>query len=349
MLEKIIKKNPYFVAEISANHNGSLSKAKKLIFNAKKFGADAVKLQTYTADTITMRSKRKEFFIKEGLWKGQYLWDLYDKAKTPFEWHEELFNFARKINITCFSSPFDETAVDLLENLNTPFYKIASPEITHIPLIKKIARTKKTIIMSTGMANLKEIETAYKIAKKNGAKNIIILYCVSKYPAKISDYNFNNIKILKERFRCKIGFSDHSLDNRVAATAVASGAELIEKHIALRSEKNSPDYKFSLKDYEIKTYIDNINDISIMKGKNFFYRNSTETKNLKFRQSIYSISKIKKGDKISKKNIKVLRPANGLNPFYFDKLLNKKSPINIKKGIPLSNLLLKKLKIKKVI
>jgi pseudaminic acid synthase len=346
MSKNFIKKTPYFIAEISANHNGSLDNAKKLIFHAKKYGADAVKLQTYTADTITIKSDRKEFFIKEGLWKGQYLWDLYDKAKTPFEWHEQLFDYARKLNIICFSSPFDETAVDLLESLRTPFYKIASPEITHIPLIKKIARTKKLIIMSTGMANLTEIDFAFQTAKKNGAKEIILLYCVSNYPCKISDYNFNNINILKKRYNCKVGFSDHSTDNRVAAIAVASGAEIIEKHIALRSEKDSSDYKFSLKDKEIENYSANLKEVSVMMGKNFFYRKESEKKNLKFRQSIYSILDIKKGDLLTKDNIKIIRPSNGLRPYFFDCLINKKSPFGVKKGSPLKIALLKKLQIK---
>ena len=348
MSKNFIKKIPYFIAEISANHNGSLDNAKKLIFHAKKYGADAVKLQTYTADTITIKSDRKEFFIKEGLWKGKYLWDLYDKAKTPFEWHKQLFDYARKINIICFSSPFDETAVDLLESLRTPFYKIASPEITHIPLIKKIARTKKIIIMSTGMANLEEIDFAFQTAKKNGAKEIILLYCVSNYPCKISDYNFNNINILKKRYNCKVGFSDHSTDNRVAAIAVASGAEVIEKHIALRSEKDSLDYMFSLKDKEIENYSKNIKEASIMMGKNYFFRNKTEDQNLKFRRSIYSVFDIKKGEKFTKKNIRVIRPGHGILPIYFDKLINKKSPFQIKAKTPLKISTLKALQIKTI-
>lgn len=345
MFKKLIKNKPYFIAEISANHNGSLANAKKLIFDAKKYGADAVKLQTYTADTITMKSTRNEFFIKEGLWKGQFLWDLYDRAKTPYEWHKELFAYAKKIKITCFSSPFDETAVDLLESLKTPFYKIASPEITHIPLIKRVARTKKSIIMSTGMANLKEIDLAYRTANQNGAKEIILLYCVSKYPAMISDYNFNNIQILKKRYNCIVGFSDHSVDNRVAATAIACGAEIVEKHIALRKEKDSPDYQFSLKDIDIKNFVKNMYETHMMKGKNFYYKNITEKKNLKYRQSIYSLVKIEKGEKFTKNNIRLTRPANGLKPLFFEKLINKKSPIKIKEGTPLNISILKKLNI----
>jgi len=225
-------KKTYFIAEISANHNGSLQQAKKIIYTAKKYGADAVKLQTYTPDTMTIKSKKSDFKIQGGLWDGKTLWDLYKKAQTPFEWHKELFGYAKKIKITCFSTPFDESAVDLLESLNCPFYKVASFEMNHIPLIKRIAQTKKPIIISTGMANLKEIDIAYKTAKKNGAKEIILLYCVSNYPSKISDFNFNNIRILKERYNCKVGFSDHSIDNKVVGAAIAAGAEVIEKHIA---------------------------------------------------------------------------------------------------------------------
>ena len=194
-------KTPFFIAEISANHCGSIDHAKKLIYTAKIYGADAVKLQTYTPDTITIKSDKKDFKINRGLWKGETLWDLYKKAQTPFEWHKDLFNYAKKLKIICFSTPFDETAVDLLESLECPFYKVASFEMNHIPLIKKIAQTKKPIIISTGMANLKEIDLAYKTAKNNGAKEIILLYCVSNYPSKISDFNLNNIRILKERYK----------------------------------------------------------------------------------------------------------------------------------------------------
>ena len=240
-------KKTYFIAEISANHNGSLQQAKKIIYTAKKYGADAVKLQTYTPDTMTIKSNKSDFKIRGGLWNGKTLWDLYEKAQTPFEWHKELFDYAKKLRIACFSTPFDESAVDLLESLNCPFYKVASFEMNHIPLIKRIAQTKKKIIISTGMANLKEIDLAYKAAKNNGAKEIILLYCVSNYPSKISDFNFNNIKILKERYNCKVGFSDHSIDNKVVAAAIAAGAEVVEKHIALEGQKKGFDLAFSLK------------------------------------------------------------------------------------------------------
>jgi pseudaminic acid synthase len=340
-----LKKTPFFIAEISANHNGSLFHAKKLINLAKKYGADAVKLQSYTPDTITIKSDKKDFKIKEGLWNGKTLWDLYKKAQTPFEWHKDLFDYAKKLKICCFSTPFDETAVDLLESLNCPFYKVASFEMNHIPLIKKIAQTKKIIIISTGMANLKEIDLAYKTAKNNGAKEIILLYCVSNYPSKISDFNFNNIKILKERYKCKIGFSDHSTDNKVVTAAIAAGAEVIEKHIALEGQKKGFDIAFSLKGKEIKDYAKVIRDTSLMIGKKYFFRNKSENQSLQFRRSIYAVSDIKKGERFNKKNIRVIRPGFGIQPVYYEKLLNKKSPSNIMLQTPLKKILLKKLRI----
>ena len=339
------RKPPLFIAEISANHNGSLAQAKRLIKTAKEYGADVVKLQTYTPDTMTIKSKKRDFRIKGGLWNGYTLWDLYKKAQTPFEWHKDLFDYAKKIKITCFSTPFDETAVDLLESLNCPFYKVASFEMNHIPLIKKIAQTKKPIIISTGMANLKEIDLAYKTAKKNGAKEIILLYCVSNYPSKISDFNFYNIKILKERYNCKVGFSDHSPDNRVVAAAIAAGAEVIEKHIALENQKKGFDLAFSLRGKEIKDYAQVIKDTYLMMGKKYFFRNLSENQSLQFRRSIYATSDIKKGEKFTKKNIRVIRPGFGIQPFYFEKLLNKKSPFNIMAEKPIKKNVVKKLKI----
>jgi pseudaminic acid synthase len=340
-----LKKIPFFVAEISANHNGSLLHAKKLIKIAKKYGADAVKLQTYTPDTLTIKCNKPDFKIRGGLWNGTTLWDLYEKAQTPFEWHKELFNYAKKLKIPCFSAPFDESAVDLLESLNCPFYKVASFEMNHIPLIKKIARTRKPIIISTGMANLKEIDLAYRTAKKNKAGEIILLYCVSNYPSRISDFNFNNIRILKERYNCKVGFSDHSTDNKIAAAAIAAGAEIIEKHIALESQKKGFDLAFSLKGKEIKDYAQVIKDTSLMLGKKYFFRNKSENHSLQFRRSIYAVYDIKKGEKFTKKNIRVIRPGFGIQPVYFERLINKKSPFNIKSQTPLTKMLLKKLKI----
>ena len=340
-----LKKTPFFVAEISANHNGSLLHAKKLIKIAKKYGADAVKLQTYTPHTLTIKSNKPDFKITKGLWNGKTLWELYEKAQTPFEWHKELFDYAKKLKITCFSSPFDESAVDLLESLNCPFYKVASFEMNHIPLIKKIARTRKPIIISTGMANLNEIDLAYRTAKKNKAGELILLYCVSNYPSRIADFNFNNIRILKERYNCKVGFSDHSTDNKVVAAAIAAGAEVIEKHVALEGQKKGFDLAFSLRGKEIKHYAQVIKDTSLMMGKEYFFRNKSENQSLQFRRSIYAVFNIKKGEKFTKKNIRVIRPGFGLQPLYFEKLINKKSPFDIKSEKPLKKSLLKKLRI----
>jgi len=340
-----LKKTPFFVAEISANHNGSLLHAKKLIKIAKKYGADAVKLQTYTPETMTIESNKLDFKIRGGLWNGKTLWDLYEKAQTPFEWHKELFDYAKKLKIPCFSTPFDESAVDLLESLNCPFYKVASFEMNHIPLIKKIAQTKKPIIISTGMANLKEIDMAYKTAKKNGAKEIILLYCVSNYPSMISDFNFNNIRILKQRYNCRVGFSDHSTDNKVVEAAIAAGAEVIEKHIALEGQKKGFDIAFSLKGKQIKEYVKTIKQICLMMGKNYFFRNKSEKNSLQFRRSIYATLDIKKGERFSSKNIRVIRPGFGVQPIYYEELIKKRSPFNIKSQTPLKKSLLNKLKI----
>ena len=247
-----MKNKVFFIAEISANHCGNFKLAKKLIKCAKVNGADAVKLQTYTADTMTNKSNKKYFKIKDGLWKGYNLWDLYYKAHTPLEWHKELFKYGKSLGIKVFSTPYDITAVDFLEKLKCPIYKIASFEMTDLNLIKKVANTKKPLIISTGMANLKEIETSVKIAKQNGAKDITLLYCVSNYPSSVDDFNLNNIKILKDKFKCRVGISDHSTDNRVAIAGIASGAEVIEKHIALDNQKKGFDIDFSINGKKLK-------------------------------------------------------------------------------------------------
>jgi len=341
-----MNKSIFFVAEISANHCGKLKVAKQLISCAKKNGADAVKLQTYTPDTMTLKSNKKYFKISEGLWKGQKLWDLYNKGRTPLEWHEELFKYGKKIGIKIFSTPFDETSVDFLEKLNCPIYKVASFEMTDLSLIKKISKTKKPIIISTGMASLIEIEQAYSTAKKNGAKDITLLYCVSNYPSKNSDFNLNNIKILKNKFNCKVGLSDHSKDNRIVISAIAAGAEVIEKHIALGNQKKGLDIEFSLKGREIKKFKEDIDLTFNLFKKSFFYRDKSELKSKLFRRSIFITKILKKGDKFNIDNIKRIRPGHGLEPKFYEKLLNKKSPSNLSFGEPMKKNILKKLKIK---
>ena len=338
-------KSPILVAEISANHNGKLEIAKKLIKCAKDNGADAVKLQTYKPETMTIDSNKSYFKIKKGLWKNYNLWNLYTKAHTPYEWHKELFNYAKKLNILCFSTPFDESAVDLLEKLNCPIYKIASFEMKDFSLIKKVSKTKKPVIISTGMATLSEIEDTYKYAKKCGIKDIALLYCVSNYPSKISDFSLNNIKIMKEKFNCTIGFSDHSKNDDVAFSSVIAGAEIIEKHIALANQKKGFDIDFSLKGKEISRFKNRIELAKKILGKKEFFRNKTENLSKIFRRSIFSIKKIKKGDKFSKENIKNIRPGYGLEPKFFSKLIGRKSPQTFDFGQPLTSNILKKLKI----
>jgi len=330
----MISKIPFFIAEISANHNGSLTKAKKLIYDAKKYGADAVKLQTYKPETITLKSNNKFFKIKKGLWKNYYLWDLYKKGQTPWEWHKELFNYAKKIKIKIFSTPFDEQAVDFLESLNCPFYKVSSFEMTHLPLIKKIASTKKHMIISTGMANLSEIETTFKIAKRYGAKGITLLYCVSNYPSTVKDFNLLNIKILKDKFKCQVGLSDHSTKNIIATSAVSLGATVFEKHISL-GKKIGLDSEFSLSGKEILEYRCNLDEaFSLIRNKNFF-RSKEEMENKKFRRSIFSIKEINKEEKFSINNVKIVRPSDGVEPKYFEQLIGKKSKFKIKKNYPI--------------
>ena len=341
----IKNKIPFLVAEISANHCGNINLAKKLIKCAKDNGADAAKLQTYTADTMTIQSNKKYFKIKNGLWKGYDLWNLYNEAHTPLEWNKKLFDYGKKLGITIFSTPYDETAVNLLEKLKCPMYKVASFEMTDLLLIKKISQTKKPIIISTGMASMEEIELAYRTAKNYGAKNITLLYCVSNYPSKNTDFNLNNIKILKNKFKCRVGLSDHSKDNRVAIAAVAAGAEVVEKHIALDKQKRGLDIEFSLKGKEIKKFKEDINLAYNLLGKNYFYRNKSEKKSKIFRRSIFATENIKKGEKFNNQNIRRIRPGYGLEPKYYEKLIGRKSPITLDKGQPLKKFILYNLKI----
>jgi pseudaminic acid synthase len=335
---------PYFIAEISANHAGSLKTAKKLIKVAKYYGADAVKLQTYNADSMTINSNKKKFLVSSGLWKGEKLWDLYDRAKTPYSWHKDLFDYAKKLKITCFSTPFDSEAVDLLEKLNCPFYKISSFEMNDFPLLQKVIKTKKPIIISTGTSSLREIKDVMNFVKKNKAKKVSLLYCVSNYPATSKDFNLNNIRILKKEFNCRVGLSDHSIDNNIAVAAVSAGAEIFEKHIACKDSKKSPDFKFSLYENEIGIYRKLIDDTYEMFKKKTFYRHNNENFYKKFRRSIYAIKNIKKGEILDKNNIKLLRPSAALGPEYFNKILNKRSPITISYSTSLSKSILKKIK-----
>lgn len=327
--------NRFIIAELSGNHNGDINRAISLIKEAHSAGADAVKLQTYTADTITIN--KEELIIKEGLWKGYKLYDLYNKAHTPWEWHETLFDFARSIGIKIFSSPFDETAVDFLEKLKCPIYKIASFEITHHPLIKYVANTGKPIIMSTGMASIDEIREAVHIIKQGLCRDLTLLHCVSAYPAPIEDTNLSLMLDLKRRFPdLKVGLSDHSLGTTVAIGASALGAEVIEKHLTLARADGGVDADFSLEPHEFKTLCCEVKNMAKALGEPIYDRSENENKNKIFRRSIFVVKDIKKGDIFSKENIRVIRPSNGMKPKFYETIIGKVAEQNFMAGTPLN-------------
>ncbi len=328
------KKTPIIIAEMSGNHNGSLKKALDIVREASKAGADAIKLQTYTAETITLNSKSRDFIIhdKKSLWKKERLYNLYKKAHTPWSWHKKIFDLAKKLNLVCFSSPFDETAVDFLEKLNTPFYKIASFEITHLPLIKKVALTKKPMIISTGLASKKEIKEAIKIAKKNGCPQIILLKCTSAYPADIADTNILTIKDLKKSFKCEVGFSDHTLGIGAPLAAISHGAKIIEKHFTISKRDKGVDSAFSMDVRELSLLVTEAKRAYLSLGKVNYKLSSSEKKSKIFRRSIYAKRNIEKGEIFTSHNIKVVRPSYGLSPKYYFKLLGKRSKRQIKKA-----------------
>ena len=327
---------PYIVAELSANHNGDLDLAKKIIKMTKDCGADAVKIQTYTADTMTIDSDRDDFQITSGLWEGYKLYDLYKWAETPFEWHKELFNYANDIGITCFSTPFDETAVDLLEDLNTPAYKIASFEAIDLPLISYVASTGKPLIISTGMANYDEISEAVTTARDSGCKDLVLLHCVSSYPSPPEVYNLRTIIDLYDQFNTMVGLSDHTLGINVALASIPLGACLIEKHVTLSREEKSPDSEFSLEPNELRNLCEGALTVWKSLGSINYELNEIEKGSIKFRRSIYAIKDIKAGEFISKSNIKRIRPGYGLPPKYFDDLLDKIAKVDIQRGTAIS-------------
>ena len=323
---------PYIIAELSANHGGSLEIAKKTIESAKKYGADAVKIQTYTANSVTLDCDKDDFLIKEGTWKGYKLFDLYKEASTPYEWHDELFNYAKALGITLFSSPFDEEAVDLLDKLNVPAYKIASFEITDLPLIKYVAEKNKPILISTGMASEEEINSAIDIAKTYGKGDILIFHCVSDYPAATKDSNIKMIKTLKEKYDVEVGLSDHTLNSTAALAAVSLGAVAIEKHFKLDDFQKGPDSSFSITTNQLKDLKINTKECWEAMGSGNFVRPVSESKNLIFRRSLYFVEDMQKGDLISSKSIKRLRPGYGIPPKFFDQIINKKLKRSVEKG-----------------
>jgi pseudaminic acid synthase len=325
-------KPPYVIAEMSANHNGNIENAFKIIEMAKIAGADAVKLQTYRPDTITIDSNRPEFIIKGGLWDGQSLHELYKSAFLPWDWHKLLFDYAKKIGITIFSSPFDNTAVDLLEDLNTPAYKIASFEIIDHPLIKYVAQTGKPMILSTGMANFEEIHDAIEVARDNGCSELAVLHCVSSYPAPANEYNLKTLVDMQQKFGLITGLSDHTVKNITAISSVALGASIIEKHVTLNRNGGGPDDSFSLELEELKDLCFGIKIAWESLGEIDYGRKSSELGNIKFRRSLYFVSNLNKGEIITEAHIKSIRPGYGLEPKYLGNIIGKKAKKSINYG-----------------
>tara|TARA_A100001015_G_C14985219_1_gene711241 strand:- start:380 stop:1423 length:1044 start_codon:yes stop_codon:yes gene_type:complete len=325
---------PYIIAELSANHNGSIELAKKSILAAKESGANAIKIQTYEAYTMTIDSSKPDFIINGGLWDGYKLYDLYDEAKTPFSWHEELFLYSKEIGIDIFSSPFDESAVDLLESLNAPAYKVASFELIDIPLIKYIAKTGKPILMSTGMASEDEITEALEAARSSGARDILLFHCISSYPAPIEQSNLNMIQVLKEKFKVEVGLSDHTLDNFAATLSISMGAVAIEKHFILDKSFTGPDSEFSMDPSQLEDLVKDTKTAWKALGSGRFERAAVEKSSIQFRRSIYFINDLKKGDFIKENDIKRIRPGYGIKPKFFNEIIGKKILKDVQRGDP---------------
>ncbi len=323
---------PYIVAEISANHNGSIKKAMETITQAKLAGANAVKLQSYTADTMTLNCDRQDFKIEGGLWGGQTLFDLYQSAHTPFEWHESLFKHAKEIGLTCFSTPFDDTAVDLLEELDVVAYKIASFELTDLALIKTVARTQKPIILSTGMANYEEISEAISIVRSFGNENIILLHCISAYPAPYKSMNLRTIQALSKDFDVVVGLSDHSLGVTASQVAISLGGCFIEKHFILDRKDGGPDSSFSIEPKELRLLCEGAVKSWQCLGEAGYQLREIEKENLKYRRSLYAAKDIAEGDVLSLENVRKVRPGYGLAPKYLDLVLGRKATCNIEFG-----------------
>lgn len=331
-------KKPLIIAEMSGNHNQSLDRALKIVEAAAEAGVDAIKLQTYMPDTMTLNVENPEFIIKdkENLWKGRKLYDLYKEAYTPWEWHKPIFDKCKDLGLIAFSSPFDETAVDFLEELDVPCYKIASFENIHVPLIRKVASTGKPMIISTGMATIAEIDEAVRTAKENGCKNIVLLKCTSTYPTSPVDSNILTIPHMKDLFGCDVGLSDHTLGIGVSIASVALGAKVIEKHFTLSRADGGVDAAFSLEPLEMKQLVVEVNRAFESIGKVTYGPIGKEAAARERRRSIYISEDMHKGDIISYDNIKVIRPGLGLPPKYLDLVIGKKVNVRLKKGTPLT-------------
>lgn len=325
---------PYVIAELSANHNGQILLAMRLIEEAKRAGADAAKLQTYKPETITLNCASEDFKIRGGLWDGRTLYELYEEAHMPWEWHKPLFEHARKVGLTLFSSPFDSTAIDLLEDLNAPAYKIASFEAVDLPLIKYAASTGKPMIISTGMADAEEIQEAIDAAREGGCKELAVLHCVSGYPAPAEDYNLRTIPDMIERFGLVIGLSDHTLDNTTAITSVAMGASIIEKHFTLDRSGGGPDDSFSLEPSEMAALCRGARTAWQAMGRVDYGRKSSEQGNAKFRRSLYFVNDLQTGDVIRPEDVRSVRPGFGVPPKFLDSIVGQRAKRSVQKYTP---------------
>jgi pseudaminic acid synthase len=323
------------VAELSANHNGSLELAKKTILAAKESGADAVKVQTYTADTMTLESDREEFIVQgDTLWDGRKLYDLYVEAHTPWEWHNELQDYCNELGLIFFSSPFDQTAVDFLDELHVPMYKIASFEITDVPLIRYAASKGKPMIISTGIATIEEIEEAILACKEVGNEDITLLKCTSQYPALIEDANLLTIEDIRTRFHVKVGLSDHTMGDVVATTAASMGITMIEKHFILDQSLGGPDAAFSMEPKEFKLMVERVREVEKALGIVDYEMNEKKQKSRVFSRSLFVVNDIKQGEVFSIDNIRSIRPAYGLPPKHIDEVIGRVATMNLEKGTP---------------
>ncbi|GFZ77950.1 pseudaminic acid synthase [Compostibacillus humi] len=329
---------PFIIAEMSGNHNQSLSRALEIVEAAAEAGAHALKIQTYTADTMTIDNKDDDFMIqdKDSLWNEKSLYELYKEAYTPWEWHQPIFKRCKELGMICFSTPFDESAVDFLESLDVPCYKIASFESTDLPLIRKVAKTNKPMIISTGMCSAAEIEETVKTAKEAGCKELILMKCTSTYPASPENTNIRTIPHMKELFQCQVGLSDHTLGVGVAVASVALGATVIEKHFTLSRDAGGVDAHFSLEPEEMKTLVEETKRAWESLGNVSYGMTKAEESSIKFRRSLYAVKDLQAGDVLDKGNVRIIRPGYGLPPKYYDIVLGKKITRAVKKGTPIT-------------
>ncbi|WP_420549093.1 pseudaminic acid synthase [Curvivirga sp.] len=332
----------YFIAELSANHNHDFERVIKLVHAAAEAGADAIKLQTYTPDTITIKSDRPEFQVDGTIWEGTDLYSLYQQAYTPWEWHEPIFKEASRLGLDAFSAPFDPTAVDFLENLDVPIYKIASSELVDLPLLKIVAHTNKPVILSTGMATEKEIEEAVTTLRKHGCKELILLKCTASYPALAEEANLLAIPMMQQKFECPIGLSDHTLGSTVPIASTVLGACVIEKHFTLSRKDGGPDAAFSLEPYEFKEMVEQVKNAQSSLGQAKLEPTKKEQVGLKFRRSLYVVKDAKAGDIITPEHIRSIRPAQGLHTRYYESVIGQRFIKDIVSGTPLDLTMFKK-------